>query len=165
MSDRRDEDKGAADMKKRIVLAAMLGLAIAMPAQAQQPAKASDLTSRGVINEAARQAYEDAIEACAGGVVGKMPQGARFVRCLKAKVTSERDALAGVYKSTLSFMRSGEQAARLRSAQGAWVDYRDENCAFARMVAPKEQADEFYYDCMLKTTIDRRVELRSLVGD
>ena len=157
--------KGATSMSKPIVFAALLSLAVLMPAQAQEPAKPSDLTSRGVIDEAARQAYADAIEACAGGASGQMPQGARFVSCLKQKVASERDALAGVYRSTLSFLRSAEQAARLRSAQGAWVEYRDENCAFAKMVAPKEQADEFFYDCMLKATIDRRIELRSLVGD
>ena len=54
MMRRMDNDKGAADMTKRIGLAALLGLAIAMSAQeqarAQEPAKASDLTSRGVIS-------------------------------------------------------------------------------------------------------------------
>ena len=54
---------------------------------------------------------------------------------------------------------------KLRGAQSAWTKFRDENCAFARAVAPKGDADEFFYDCLLRATVDRRVELRSLVGD
>ena len=105
------------------------------------------------------------IDACAGGVAGQMPQGARFVRCLKQKAISERNALVGVYRSTLSSLPSAEQAVPLRKAQRAWLDYRDANCAFVKTVAPQEQAEAFFYDCLLKTTIDRRAELRSLVGD
>jgi hypothetical protein len=33
------------------------------------------------------------------------------------------------------------------------------------VVVPRSQVDEFFYDCLLKAVIDRRVELRSLVGD
>ena len=164
MTDRIDYRKATGNIVKRMLLAAVLGLIAMSQAAAQQPAKPSDLTARGVIGEAARQAYEQAIDACAGGVSGQMPQGARFLRCLKGKVSRERDALAAAYRSTLSSLHAAEQT-RLRSAQRAWVDYRDQNCVFAKMVAPKAQADESYYDCLLKTTIDRRVELRSLVGD
>jgi hypothetical protein len=32
-------------------------------------------------------------------------------------------------------------------------------------VAPRRSADASFYDCVLKTTIDRRVELRRSVGD
>jgi hypothetical protein len=45
-------------------------------------------------------------------------------------------------------------------------------CSFAMRTAssydpfaPRRSEDESFYDCVLKTTIDRRVELRRSVGD
>jgi uncharacterized protein YecT (DUF1311 family) len=61
--------------------------------------------------------------------------------------------------------KANVQASRLRTAQKAWLQFRDENCEFIRSVAPRRSADESFYDCLLKITIDRRVELRRSVGD
>lgn len=125
-----------------------------------------ELTSRGVIAEAATQAYRDALESCPAGTPGSAPQGPKFLACLKQQLRSENETLAGTYRATVSFLKStSDRMAKLRNAQSAWSKFRDENCGFARSVAPKEATDEFFYDCLLRATIDRRVELRSLVGD
>jgi uncharacterized protein YecT (DUF1311 family) len=125
-----------------------------------------ELTSRGIISEAATEAYRQAIESCYQVRPGDAPQGSQFLACLKQQLRSESETLAGAYSATASFLKSSsDQTAKLRNAQNAWIKFRDENCAFARSVAPKGSADEFSYDCLLRATIDRRVELRSLVGD
>ena len=125
-----------------------------------------ELSSRGVISEAATEAYKQAIESCYQGTPGDSPHGPQFLACLKQQLRSEGETLAGAYSATISFLKSSsDQMAKLRNSQSAWIKYRDENCAFARSVAPKGDADEFFYDCLLRATIDRRVELRSLVGD
>ena len=125
-----------------------------------------ELTSRGVISEATTEAYKQALEPCSEGAPGNVPQGPKFLVCLKQQLRSESETLAGAYSATISFLKSSSnQTAKLRNAQSAWIKFRDDNCAFARAVAPKGNADEFFYDCLLRATIDRRVELRSLVGD
>ena len=74
--------------------------------------------------------------------------------------------LDAVYRARISYLASSpDQASRLRTAQKAWLQFRDEDCEFIRFVAPRRSADESFYDCVLKTTIDRRVELRRSVGD
>jgi uncharacterized protein YecT (DUF1311 family) len=126
----------------------------------------SELTSRAVIAEAATEAYKQAIESCYQGTPGDAPRGPKFLACLKQQLRSENETLTGAYSGTTSFLKSSsDQTGKLRAAQTAWTKFRDDNCAFARAVAPKADADEFYYDCLLRATIDRRVELRSLVGD
>lgn len=73
--------------------------------------------------------------------------------------------LDAVYRARISYLASPDQASRLRTAQKAWLQFRDEDCEFIRSVAPRRSEDESFYDCVLKTTIDRRVELRRSVGD
>jgi uncharacterized protein YecT (DUF1311 family) len=125
-----------------------------------------ELTSRGVIAEAASEAYKQAIESCYSGRPGDSPHGPQFLACLRQQQRGESETLAGAYNGTAAFLKSSpDQSARLRTAQSAWMKFRDENCAFARSVAPKGEADQSFYDCLLRATIDRRVELRSLVGD
>lgn len=125
-----------------------------------------ELTSRGVIAEAATQAYRQALESCFAGTPGNVPQGSKFVGCLKQQLRRENETLAGAYSGTIAFLkREPNQLAKLRNAQSAWVKFRDDNCVFARAVAPRSDTDAFFYDCLLRATIDRRVELRSLVGD
>ena len=125
-----------------------------------------ELTSRGVIADAATEAYKQAIESCYQGRPGDAPHGPQFLGCLKQQLRSESETLAGAYNATISFLKSsGDQTAKLRGAQSAWTKFRDENCGFARAVAPKGDADAFLYDCLLRATVERRVELRSLVGD
>lgn len=135
-------------------------------AQESRAPQLSELTSRGVISAAAKEAYKQALESCADGAAGNAPHGPKFITCLKQQLRSESRTLAGAYRGTISFLKSSsDQTAKLRNAQNAWMKFRDENCAFARSVAPASEADEFFYDCLLRATIDRRVELRSLVGD
>lgn len=155
-------------MTKLIPMAAMLTLFACQTVRAQeiQVPQPYQLSSRGVISEAATEAYKQAIESCYEGKPGDAPHGPEFLACLKQQYRSESETLAGAYSATMSFLKSSsDRTAKVRNAQSAWTKFRDANCAFARAVAPQDQADEFYYDCLLRATIDRRVELRSLVGD
>jgi uncharacterized protein YecT (DUF1311 family) len=155
-------------MMKLTATAAILVCAAGQAAWAEegQAAQPSELTSRGVIAAAATEAYKEAIDSCPGIEPGSAPQGPKFVACLKRKLRSENETLVKTLNATASFLKPiPDRAAKLRNAQGAWIKFRDENCGFARLVAPQGEADAFYYDCLLRVTIDRRVELRSLVGD
>ena len=155
-------------MKKLAALMAIMFLIACQTGRAEEnhAAKPCELTSRGVISGAANEAYNEAIESCSGGKPGNAPEGPQFLACLKRQLRSENENLAGTYNATASILKSSaDKTARLRNAQNAWMKFRDENCAFARAVAPRSNADEFFYDCLLRSTIDRRVELRSLVGD
>jgi uncharacterized protein YecT (DUF1311 family) len=154
-------------MIKTTAIVAMLVLAACRAGWAEEgrPAQPSELTSRGVIASAAAEAYQQALEPC-DGEPGSAPQGPKFFACLKQQLRSEIETLTGAYAATRSFLKaSPDQLTKLRNAQNAWSKFRDENCAFARAVAPKDDAEAFFYDCLLRATIDRRVELRSLVGD
>jgi len=138
------------------------------PARAQdgRAPQPYELTARGVIAAAAGDAYQQAIESCYRGKPGDAPQGPQFLACLKKGYRAESDALARAYDGTLAALKTlPDRGAKLRNAQGAWTKFRDANCSFARAVAPQENADESFYDCLLRATIERRIELRSLVGD
>ena len=155
-------------MMKLMATTAIL-VSIAAPAglaEEGQAAQPYELTSRGVIAAAATEAYKEAIESCPGTEPGSAPQGAKFVVCLKRTLRNENETLTGALNATASFLKSTpDRAAKLRNAQGAWMKFRDENCGFARAVAPQSEREAFFYDCLLSATIERRVELRSLVGD
>jgi uncharacterized protein YecT (DUF1311 family) len=125
-----------------------------------------ELTSRGVISEDARETYRQVVEPCYHGVPDRSAHGAEVLDCLRLQVRREGEILDAVYRARISYLASApDQAARLRSAQKVWLQFRDENCEFIRSVAPRRSADESFYNCVLKTTIDRRVELRRSVGD
>jgi uncharacterized protein YecT (DUF1311 family) len=125
-----------------------------------------ELTSRGIISEDARKTYRQVVEPCYHGVPGKSVHGPEVLDCLRLQVRREGETLDAVYRARISYLASSpDQASRLRTAQKAWLQFRDENCEFIRSVAPRRSADESFYDCVLKTTIDRRVELRRSVGD
>ncbi len=153
-------------MKLLAATALVLAMIPLQPASGQEPTPAHQLTSRGVISFDAGQAYKEAIESCYHGTPGNKPSGPRFLACLKQQVRTQGAALDAAYKGTLASLGSSpKQAADLRAAQALWLQFRDANCAFARAVAPRAEADEFFNDCVLMSTIERRVELRSLVGD
>jgi len=155
-------------MIKLAAMAAMLLLVASQSARAEDDhaPRPSELTSRGVIATAADEAYKEAIDSCYRGKAGNAPHGPQFLACIKQQQRSESENLAAALKATASFLKSSaDRTARLRNAQNAWTKFRDENCAFARVVAPRDEADELFYDCLLRATIDRRIELRSLVGD
>jgi uncharacterized protein YecT (DUF1311 family) len=155
-------------MLKWIATAAILASLAGSPVFAQEVAipQPYQLTSRGVIADAASEAYKDALESCYRGTPGDAPSGAQFLACLKQQYNSAGKTLTAAYDGTVSALKSFPgRAARLRDSQAAWLKFRDENCAFAKAVAPKSDAEAFLYDCLLRTTIERRVELRSLVGD
>jgi uncharacterized protein YecT (DUF1311 family) len=125
-----------------------------------------ELTSRGVISEDARETYRQVVEPCYHGVPDKSADGPAVLECLKLQARREGETLDALYRARISYLASSpDHASRLRTAQKAWLQFRDENCEFIRSVAPRRSADESFYDCVLKTTIDRRVELRRSVGD
>jgi uncharacterized protein YecT (DUF1311 family) len=125
-----------------------------------------ELTSRGNIAASASEGYKNSIEACYHGSPGFPPHGHQFIACLKQQVSSESATLDAVVSGTISYLRSSpDKTSRFRQARRTWLQFRDGNCGFARAVAPRSDADEFFLDCVLRSTIDRRVELRSLVGD
>jgi uncharacterized protein YecT (DUF1311 family) len=123
-----------------------------------------ELTSRGVISEQSKQYYESALKSCYPGKPGSSPKGPEFLACLKKQTRIQDAQLNELYNSTLSQLRP-EPANRLRQSQLSWKKFRDLNCVFAQSAAPRENADEFLYDCILKITTERIAELRSLVGD
>ena len=135
-------------------------------AHAEELTPPSQLTSRGNIAWQATEDYKSAIESCYHGKPGFAPQGPQFLACLKQLVRSESASLDAVYSGTIAYSKSSpNQTAKLRQSQRAWLQFQDANCGFAKAVAPKDLAEEWFFDCVLKSTIDRRVELRSLVGD
>jgi uncharacterized protein YecT (DUF1311 family) len=121
-------------------------------------------TARGLITEHVRKAYSDVIEACyqeAGGAA----RGPAFLDCLKRQVRSEEAALDAVYDARIAYLGSfPELAATLRNAQTAWLHFRDANCAYIQAVE-RANAEESFQDCVLRSTVSRRVELRWSVGD
>lgn len=155
-------------MTKLIPVAGIVALLAWAPARAQdnRVPEPSELTSRGVIAAAVGEAYRLAIESCYQGAPGNAPQGPQFLGCLKQQLASENDNLAGAVEAAASFLKSSpDRTAKLRNSQGAWTRFRDANCGFARAVAPADDAEAAYYDCLLRATVERRVELRSLIGD
>ncbi len=152
-------------MHTSVAAVAIVVLGACAAVRAQEPTPFYELTSRAVIAEAASHAYKQALEPCPG-TPGSAPQGAKFLACLKQQLRRESETLAGAVNGTAAFLKaSPEQTAKFRGAQAAWSKFRDDNCAFARAVAPKSDAELFFNDCLLRATIERRVELRSLVGD
>lgn len=135
-------------------------------ARSQEAPPFSQLTSRGNIAWQTTEDYKRAIESCYHGKSGDMPQGTQFLTCLEQLVRSESASLDAVYSGTILYLKSSSsQTAKLRQSQQSWLQFQVANCGFAKAVAPKDNEDEFYFDCVLRSTIDRRVELRSLVGD
>jgi uncharacterized protein YecT (DUF1311 family) len=131
------------------------------PAQSQDP---HERTARGVMTEQVRKVYSDSIEACYQEA-GRAARGPAFLDCLKRQVRSEEAALDAVYNARIAYLGSlSELAATLRNAQTAWLHFRDANCAYIRAVE-RAHADESFQDCVLRSTVSRRVELRWSVGD
>jgi uncharacterized protein YecT (DUF1311 family) len=135
---------------------------VAISGEAPSP---SQLTSRGNIAWQATEEYKQAIDACYGGKPGDAPRGPRFLSCLKQLLSSEAATLNAVYAGTLGYLKSSaSQSGKLRQSQRDWLKFQVSNCSFTKAVSGPS-SDESYFDCMLRSTIDRRVELRSLVGD
>jgi uncharacterized protein YecT (DUF1311 family) len=133
------------------------------PAQSQER-DPSERTAGGIMTEHVRKLYRDAIEACYQEA-GKVARGPAFLDCLKRQVRSEEAALNAVYNARIAYLVSfPELAATLRNAQTAWLYFRDANCAYIRAVE-RANADESFQDCVLRSAVSRRVELRWSVGD
>jgi uncharacterized protein YecT (DUF1311 family) len=130
-----------------------------------------ELTPRGVITSQTTNNYRKAIEDCYIGEPGNAPQGREFLECLKKQVGLQDEDLTGIYEATLISLRlrknSDEKIKRLQYSQKLWMQFRDANCAFARSVAGKFQfqQDESFYDCMLRSAVERQVELSRSVGE
>jgi uncharacterized protein YecT (DUF1311 family) len=124
-----------------------------------------EMTAQGVISENVRTMYAQEIDACYHEA-GRSARGPQFLDCLKQHARSQEDALAAVFIARMSYLEaSPELAATLQKAQTAWVQFRDANCAYIRSIARPSYADEAFQNCVLRTTIYRRVHLRWSVGD
>jgi uncharacterized protein YecT (DUF1311 family) len=135
-------------------------------AHSEEAPPPSQLTSRGNIAWQATEDYENAIDSCYSGTPGNAPKGPQFLACLKQLLGKESALLNSVYAGTINYLKSAPHStALLRQSQRAWLQFRASNCEFAKTAAPRDSSEEFYLDCMLRGAIDRRVELRSLVGD
>jgi uncharacterized protein YecT (DUF1311 family) len=124
------------------------------------------MTALGVISENVREIYAREVEACYDEA-GKVARGPRFLDCLQRKARIQQDSLEAVYSARMSYLRSNapELAASLQSAQEAWLNFREANCGFVRSAARANHPDEAFQNCVLRTTIHRRINLRWLIGD
>ena len=136
-----------------------------------QPARSGEgdpheMTALGVIAENVREIYAREVEFCYNDA-GKAARGPKFLDCLQRQVRSQQDALEAVYGARMSYLGSysPELAASLQNAQEAWLHFREANCGFVRSTARANYADEAFQNCVLRTTIYRRVHLRWLIGD
>ena len=125
-----------------------------------------EITALGVISENIREIYAREVEACYDEA-GKVARGSQFLNCLQRQARSQQDILEAVYSARMSFLSSNdpELAASLKSSQEAWLHFREANCRFVRSSARANNADEAFQNCVLRTTIYRRVNLRWLIGD
>jgi uncharacterized protein YecT (DUF1311 family) len=152
------------ERERRLYAPIIVAQIAGMPRSAQQQPRAVgrgarpyELTSRGSIAADVTEAYKSAIEACSRETAGNAPHGSTFVACLRQQIQKESAELEAVYRGTLSYLNSApSKIARLRRAERAWVQFQDENCAFARDVAPPEYAQEFLYYCELRSTMQNR---------
>jgi uncharacterized protein YecT (DUF1311 family) len=125
-----------------------------------------EMTALGVISENVREIYAREVEVCYNEA-GKVARGPKFLGCLQRQVRSQQDALEAIYGARMSYLGSysSELAASLQNAQEAWLHFREANCGFVRSTARANYADEAFQNCVLRTTIYRRVHLRWLIGD
>ena len=125
-----------------------------------------ELTPRGTIAFDATERYRAAIEDCFKGRPGSAPSGLKFLACLQKQTRIQARTLDEIFKGTIEYLKGAPaKISRLQDSQRAWVQFRDTNCSFARSVAPPQSAAEFFYDCLLRSIVERQAELRSLVGD
>jgi uncharacterized protein YecT (DUF1311 family) len=161
--------KDLGSLFRRIVIA-IIGIGtLIFSANAQTPDGSttpapSELTSRGIIANAAKEAYSLAIDGCWQRDQGAVTKSGEFLNCLRQQALVEVKALEATFFAA-RLKSSPQERLQLEASQSAWGQWRETDCLFARTIAPIERADLFYYDCFLRLTIERRVELKSLVGD
>jgi uncharacterized protein YecT (DUF1311 family) len=131
-----------------------------------QEKDAHEITALGVISEHVREIYAREVEVCYNEA-GKVARGPQFLACIQRQVRSQQDALEDVYRARMSYLGSysSELAALLQNAQEAWLHFRDANCGFVRSTSRANYGDEAFQNCVLRTTIYRRVHLHWLIGD
>lgn len=156
--------------KRRTYAASALMTMCALLLSSQSPRSEEqdphEMTALGVISENVREIYAREVEICYNEA-GKVARGPQFLSCLQRQVRSQQDALDALYSARISYLRSAspELAASLQNAQEAWLHFREANCGFVRSSARANYADEAFQNCLLRTTIYRRVNLRWLIGD
>jgi uncharacterized protein YecT (DUF1311 family) len=125
-----------------------------------------EMTALGVISENVREIYAREVEACYNEA-GKAARGPQFLDCLQRQARNQQDLLEAVYNARMSYLRSNapDLAASLQGAQEAWSNFREANCGFVRSAARANHPDEAFQNCVLRTTIYRRINLRWLIGD
>jgi uncharacterized protein YecT (DUF1311 family) len=156
-------------MKRAYAVSAMMtvGVIVLLWQSARSQEKESyEVTALGVISENVRKMYAREVEVCYDEA-GKVAHGPQFLGCLQRQVRSQQDALEAVYSARMSYLGSysPELAASLQKSQEAWLHFREANCGFVRSTARANNADEAFQNCVLRTTIYRRVNLHWLVGD
>jgi uncharacterized protein YecT (DUF1311 family) len=151
---------------RTILLLMAIGVPLLPPGSARSQEKdPHEMTSLGVISENVRAMYGQEIEACYHEA-GQLPREPQFLDCLKRHVRSQEEALAAVFAARMSYLEASPAlAAALQKAETAWVQFRDANCAYIRSIARPGYADEAFQNCLLRTTIYRRVHVRWSVGD
>jgi uncharacterized protein YecT (DUF1311 family) len=134
--------------------------------QGQREKDPHEMTAIGVISENVREIYAREVEVCYIEA-GKTARGPKFLDCLKRQVSGQQDALQAIYDARMSYLSSysPELAESLQKSQTAWTQFREANCAFFRSAARASYADEALLNCVLRTTIYRRVNLHWLIGD
>ena len=118
-----------------------------------------EMTSQGVVSERVRDMYAQEIEACYRES-GQIARGPQFPGLSQAPCAQPRRCSGSCFSARMSYLEtSPELAATLQKAQTAWVQFRDANCAYLRSIARPSYADEAFQNCVLRTTIYRRVHL------
>jgi uncharacterized protein YecT (DUF1311 family) len=147
-------------MLRKVFLSAVAALIVTrVNAQELTTPQPHEVTAQGIIADDATQRYKQAIEKCPG----KEPT----VDCFKKQAQIEERTLNEIYRGTLDYLKGKPaQTTLFRHSQRAWVDFRKIDCDFARsLFSRNEDQERAFYDCMLRKTVDRQAELRSLVGD
>jgi uncharacterized protein YecT (DUF1311 family) len=151
----------------RMVLSMMaIGVALLPSNSAQSQEKdPHEMTAQGVISERVRATYAQEVQDCYHEA-GQSAHGPQFLDCLTRHARNQEETLDAVFGARMSYLEaSPEVATMLRKAQTAWVQFRDANCAYTRAIARPSYAEEALQNCLLRTTIYRRVHLRWSVGD
>jgi uncharacterized protein YecT (DUF1311 family) len=151
---------------QKVLLTVAMGFLLLPSASARSQEKdPHEMTSQGVVSEHVREMYAKEVEACYQQA-GQAARGPQFLDCVKRRVSQQEDALAAIFSARMSYLEaSPELAATLQKAQTTWLQFRDANCDYLRSIARPSYADEAFQNCLLRTTIYRRVHLRWSVGD
>ncbi len=87
---------------------------------------------------------------------------ASIIECIGAEYKQQDERLNKAYKTLMSEV-SPERQKQLKTAQRAWISFRDANCAFYDDPEGGTLARISANDCMMTTTAKRATELESFL--